>query len=182
MTLESLAYDVLPDVPACPELTVIDHLRRGARQFARDTLAWRKEVERFSVTEALRDIDLMLPQGSRVIEVMTVTIDGKPVRYEFDYNRAIHLAGDEVGLLAVVAALEPIGNFQELPLALERYRDAIADHARYRLLLMPGQNWSNPQHARAYLREYRDRVSDAIAEQATARTGQPLRVKAHPFI
>ena len=176
MKADDLLPDLLPDVPGCPRVTAREHLVKAAQQFARDTHAWDVEAERFTVKRELRIIDLPLPQKSALVAVTKVTIDDKPVAHEW-VDDAVTLLGDEEGLLVVRVSLEPTADSTEIAPQLARYRDAILDYARMRLLMMPRQEWTNPELGFAFRRQYDDRVTDSRVELARSRTTQPLRTK-----
>lgn len=181
MKVDDLLSDLLPDVPGCPRVTARERLIKAAQQFARDSHAWNQEVERRRIREGVIRIDLPVPRNTRLVAITSVVIDGTPVNYEWS-DGAIVLTDTFEGMLVVRAVLEPADDAVELVDDLARYRDAILDYARMRLMMMPRQEWTNPELGFAFGQQYQVRVTDARVEIARGRTTQPLRVKPQPWI
>ncbi len=91
----------------------------------------------------------------------TITIDPVPI------------AADVVTLLA---ALKPARSATSLPNFLyERWVEAIAAGAKFRLLRMPDQPWTDADTAIFYQNDFNQRISVAANRAARANTRMPLR-------
>ena len=183
MTYDELVDEILPDAPGCPRMTVRDRVRDGARQFARESLVWDVEAERRTADSGETEFDLILPREGQFWTVTAVEIDEKPVAHEWDREeRIVRLPRGRRGELVIRVALEPKDGQASLPQALAEWSEAIKDYARYRLMVMPGQEWTQPEMGMAYRRQYDDRVNDARIRKARSHSTQPLRTAPQPFI
>lgn len=181
MSMQDLVDMVRVDLPGCPDPTILDQLQRAARRFARDARVWIREIDRFEIQSPISEIDLFLPQDADLIELTSITIDGKPVAGQFD-GSTLTLSEARSGLIVVSGAMEPRLKAKELPPELYRWREAIEDYARSRLMMMPNVEWANPDLGMAYRRQYQDQVTEARIERDRGRASQPLRVKPHAFL
>jgi|GEM_PF-2156012 len=186
MKIDDLLPDLLPDVPGCPRATARDHLRRAAQQFARDTHAWEVELDRFTPSASYLDYRIRVPELARVVAITSVLHDsgGKETPVGHIWRPPMIVLADKLssGKVIVRGVLEPDDAATAIDDALAYYRDAILDYARMRLLMMPRQEWTNPELGFAFRRQYETRVIDARIEVQRGGTTQSLRVQAHPFV
>lgn len=187
-TAQDLIADVLPDVPGCPRDTVLQHIRRAVIQACRDTRAWEEEVDRRTIDESVTVLDPGPPRYSRIIAIASVLLtipsrdDTVPLGHEFIDNELKLLdRAPSTGTVAVRAHLEPIEGRDEIPAALQRYTEMLADHARYRLMRMPNQTWTDMNSAATHRGLYDERRFEVQRLVAQGNTTTPLRTAPQPF-
>ena len=188
MTLEDLIPDVLADVPGCPRETIRHHLRRAVITAARETLLDDRELDRFAVPRKAERADFSVPKGMVLVRLTRVrlhvpTLDEtiEPEHHVEDGEIVFAQPLEHAGTLEVRGALEPIASFDQIPAVLTRFTEAICDQARYRLLRMPNQSWSDSAAAAMHRTLYEDRAVDMRTQRAVGKRASPIRTSANPF-
>ena len=199
--------DLIPDVrthlSGAPDPTCRLYLRRSAKQFCKDSLVWDVPVLTAAVeanidthrTFAIDDDEFDVPEQAYITVVSRVELDvpgeNEPrvvgerfVRFNIKTgvltlrSGAITTSGD----LEVSAVLEPTRSATTLPdFLVELWGTGIADYAIFQMLLMPKQEWSDPQLAEIFRDKYQRRVSEARTIRAREGTTKTIEVEPIPF-
>lgn len=77
--------------------------------------------------------------------------------------------------------MRPSDDAQQIDDVLLEYRDAIADGAKFRLMSMPGQPWTQPQMAVVYGRQFNNAMRVAYAATSKDYTDASLSVQMRPW-
>lgn len=203
MELSVLANPVRVHLRSAPDPTITLYLQRAARQFCHDSQAWIINVGMKSVSPAPTgqelkvavpstgmDTDFVLPTESALNRIAEVRLDDNKLddhgyRYDRPTAQIVLQPGVvmQAGALHVDAVLEPSLNAQNIPDFLgEQWGEGIADYAIYEMMMMPGQDWSNPVLAGAYRRKYHEMVSEATVDLARGGTRRGIRLAPIPFV
>lgn len=169
--VEDLLPETLISAPGCPEIVVRRHIQSAARDFYRESCAWRHTTEAGSVTRGDPEVELEVPTGATVVRIYWAKLAGKqlratsprnledgagePSQYTFDtVTSAMRVGPTPVRsyiLDGVVAHLALAPKGEELPEALfETHRDGILYGAIAKLLVMPNTPWADLQAAANY--------------------------------
>lgn len=178
MTYEQIIRMVSPYAPQAPSQQILDAILAGARQFCDETSQWEVELHRQEVTSDDEEVYPVPPSDSRLVRLTTVKVNDVPVPHEWDgEEEALRLlAPRSSGTLVVKGAVEPTDDATTVPGQLERWVEAIADYAIYRVLSVPRTDYYDANVARERYTNYRDAVNQAKATRNRAGTSQPLRV------
>lgn len=167
MTRDQFLVLVMPELPECPVPLIMDAANEVIEDFCRRTGVWTVPLDYFTTYPGVSTYQVDVPTGSRVIDMMSVTCGGRPMRQASaaalseitpdwqsataDYPSHYELQGDgELRLWPVptrsdvrvnmVARLTAEMSMTELPDAVMRnYRRAIAHGVMARLMLTPGE-------------------------------------------
>ena len=185
MIFDDLVTQVAIDVPDAPLMTVREQLKRMARELCQEADAW--SVEGIVVVAARSGYPQMLtPENGEVLRINNLKDGDRTLRAKIDFeqprpNEITFIRKPQHDTLTGRIACRPVMGADLPDSLLHDYADAIADGARWRLLLMP-QAWRNPEMATYYQSQYRSGIADArrVANLGHARGG--ARVKARQFI
>lgn len=183
--------EVLPLVVACSDTLATTAVRHSAVEFCERTTFWQETQDAVTVTGADFPYDLEAPSGARVIQVMSVAINGTPVapvsmdeldtavlnwRDSVGSNPAgyYQLSPYQMGLypalntsveMVLRAAYAPTRTAKAIEeFVYQVHVETISSGALYRLMAMPGQPWSNPELAAFYRSKFQQGVMDAQIE------------------
>ncbi|MDT8895639.1 hypothetical protein RSO41_13355 [Halomonas sp. I1] len=185
MTLEELVQQVLMDVPDAPMMTVRDAVRRMARELCTEADVWVQEGEPVVVAANTANPQVTASSG-QPFRIVSLTLNGReciqgqgfdqptPTTIEF-YERP------EASLVYGRLACRPAVGDMPPTEVVDRWDMAIANGARWRLLMLP-QQWRNPELANYYRRQY---LADVATAKQTSRLGHArggARIKARRFI
>jgi len=182
-----------PYAPGVANPTAFAYLRQSAMDFCERTRLWRYEDE-FAVLA--NDTDgITTPSGSQLFELELVQFNGcdlcpaipdwldenfrgwrageltgQPNYFTQTEPNTIRLVPGEDGTVNIYAWLKPSQDATQLPdWMVDQYREVIAHGALARLLLIPGQPFSNPTLANGFITLFSSKV-DSLAGKG--RTGQ----------
>lgn len=175
-SLEDLIPDVMVEVEGPPRALVMRELVASVRTFCDDTQVWREELL-ISPIENVTEYTLPLPSHSDLSAVISdVDADAVPPdRLIFD------VAPTEA--LPLTVALKPAYNANLLPdVIASQYREAVVSGAVYRLLMMTGRPWANPELAVYHKGVVDDAISRARAREFRGYTNRSMRIDAVRFI
>lgn len=159
--LEDFYPLVLPFAPECPLPFVDFHLVMTAREICERTHTWRTVDKFISSGEKREEVAIMPNSAIHMFEFVTfndaelcalsyetaykLPAIGYPVGYTQDGMNRFSLVPPAVGEIKVSAILKPSVNADALPdFLLDIYAQEIADGTTARILMLPGQTWSNP--------------------------------------
>jgi hypothetical protein len=174
---------VLPHVIGCPNPVVNQALRDAAREFCLDTKAW-QETEDFEADGAINRYYFDVTGQTELVQVVRASVAGKdldiygrgklPADWETEppCERSLYHLNEEEYLLfplpsagqaiSVTLAVRPsIAGTGVGDVVFKKHAEAIASGAKYRLLKMPRQDWTDLDQAAICKREFDKGVSDA---------------------
>lgn len=161
---------IMPRVIGCPLPVVDAELRNSAAEFLSRTRAWREWLDPVTVGSSQgKQFDLDIPQGSMVVRLEAVTVDGTPRGIEGAFNMTSDPLTSEPGtgfstadrltvissrsltdgtVLQFQVSLNPAREATSIPDHIARqYEDAIINGALYRIRTLPGQAFTDDQRA-----------------------------------
>tara|TARA_B100000902_G_scaffold260268_1_gene246502 strand:- start:14161 stop:14835 length:675 start_codon:yes stop_codon:yes gene_type:complete len=186
-TYTSLVKEILPYVPLCPDALVEQHIRAATIEFCERSKAYILDMDPFNTTAGVYEYDFDIPVATEVHQVLYMTHDGNdmdpisPRSLELNYpdwrNRTgsphVYLQKSSSlfwivpvpsGSKEVIAsvALKPTRTSNNIDSTVSnQYRDAILYGALYRLLRMPGREWTDVGAAREYLAQFNNEIMQA---------------------
>lgn len=206
MKYSDLFVYVLSEVPGCPEFTAERAIRDACIDFCARTDIYRAEVQTLIVSAGITEYELDAPTGTEPNHVKGILRAGRPLTastYEdvitlielsdrsypqvyAQYDNANLLIGPkpaERETLKVLYTLKPTQSSTSIPdtIGLE-WREALVSGALFRLQMMSGQPWLNPNAANANAQIYERAVAKAIRQAKYGHSGSPLTVTPREFI
>lgn len=201
---------VQPHVPGCPQVVIDTHLQEAAAEFIGRSELWRFDIESDFTSKNTSDYEIDVPSGAVLENVLSLFVDGSaakrvtdrhyqssnttensaPSSFSIYQDNQIRFfptpdrkyTFEGVGVLKPSLSATGVEDF-----IFETHGRSIACGAIWRLTIIPGKEWSNPEVAMYYKTEFykhmdaakgRDtrRVNLRIApvgfDRATARGGQ----------
>lgn len=174
--------EILPYAPACPDMAIEANVISAAIKFCEDSKAWQYNMDPMVAVAGLGEYDLEPPAASVVDRIHTVTHNGLPLepvtmktmdervpkRTTYTATPKFYLKNSSTTLLLgpipaatlsgglrIRLVLKPVRTATSLNDELYNdYFEAILRLALYRLLSIPGKDWSNPVAAREQLALY----------------------------
>lgn len=183
----SLVKEVLPYVPFCPDPLVEQNLRSATIEFCERSKAYVLDMDAFNTISGVYEYDFDIPTGTEVHQVLQMTYDGRdmdpisPRSLEVNYPdwrdrtgrphvylqktpSTFWLVPVPQGSFPVIAsvALKPSRTSNNIDTTISnQYRDGIIYGTLYRLLRMPGREWTNVNAAREYLAQFNNEITQA---------------------
>lgn len=190
---------ILPETPGCPEVTVNGALAASAAEFCAETHIWRETLDPFNTApgEALYDLDASavvesVPQLAvdgrelghvdvRQLDPTRLTDTGLPSHFWMQDDTQVRLfpIPDRVYPVQATATLKPSRAATGVPNWIyETFGDGIVSGALWRLLRIPGKEWTNVDLASAHKALFGQAVIEARVRDYRH---VPLRVRPHSF-
>lgn len=206
MKYSDLFVYVLSEVPGCPEFTAERAIRDACIDFCARTDIYRAEAQTLVVTAGITEYELDAPVGTEPNHVKTILRNGRPLTastYEdvitlielsdrsypqcfAQYDNANVLIGPkpvERESLKVLYTLKPTQSSTSIPDTIgNEWREALVSGALFRLQMMAGQPWLNPNAANANAQIYERSVAKAIRQAKYGHGGAPLTVTPREFM
>ncbi len=192
VSINEMLLEVSPDeVPGCPSVLVLKHVRRAAVTFCRRSRWWRATLDPITVVSGVADYDFdVVPDDTRVNGVLWAKLGGvvlPPSAYEMQDNglglsMVTEPTATRVNGLEVRAVLEPARNFQTLEKHLfEEFGDVIAAGALHGLKMIPNKNWSDRTGAIYYAQRFENGIQRAKNIAAKDRKNVSLQTQRKVF-
>jgi hypothetical protein len=209
VSIDTFLPHILPDVAGCPRFTALQAVIESAIAFCEESHAWKETLPLIALVDDQHSYAPVLPAGSRVILVTEVwaadrelhpatmseitdlypdwqTAQGTPRHYnqqDWQQFRVYPIPKDQVSAsLTVRAALAPTRAATTLPdFMADRHFQGIVSGALKRLMLKPGQAWSNPTLAAYYENEFRLACANAKTAIFHDRVQGSARVRPRRF-
>jgi hypothetical protein len=201
--LDSFRRLVLLEVPGAPVPLVDNAIAAGAREFAAKTSLLTSTVE-FPTVAAQSEYDLTVPAGHEPAAILEASAEGgllppvrqglslsrlneqtgRPGSYELNLGNkrmVIHPVPDGAYVIAARVAYQPALDATQVDDALVQHQKAIAAFAKYELMSMFGQPWSNPAGAAANFGRFVEDVAKVRIEQERGGTALSLRARPRRF-
>lgn len=188
-TYESLVKEILPYVPGCPDSLVKDNLRSATADFCERTRAYVYDLDPISTVADTYEYDFDQPTGTLVHRILWMTYDGNdldpisPRSLELNFpdwrdrssiprvylQKSANLFwlipvpnSTVASAIQMSVALKPTRTSSNISTAfVDDYRDGILFGTLYRLLRVPGKNWSDREAAGDYLSFFLEQVQEA---------------------
>ena len=188
-SFESLVKDVLPYVPGCPDSLIKNNLRSATIELCEKSKAFTYDLDTITTIAGTYEYEFDQPSGTDVHQLLWATYDGNdldpisPRSLELNYPDWRDKSGiptvylqktpDTFWLVPVPNAKNVNGLLLNVALKPSRttnsidtnfsndYRDGILYGKIYRLLIIPGNEWTNPPAAADYFNLFQSEITDA---------------------
>lgn len=175
---------VQPHVPGCPQVVIDTHLQEAAAEFIGGSELWRFDIESDFTSKNTSDYEIDVPSGAVLENVLSLFVDGSAAKRVTDRhfqssNTAENSAPSSfsiyqdnqirffptpdrkytfegVGVLKPSLSATGVEDF-----IFETHGRSIACGAIWRLTIIPGKEWSNPEVAMYYKTEFYKHMADA---------------------
>ena len=204
ISYESLLPEVLPMVAGCSDTLAENAIRSAAIEFCERTSAYQLELEPITTISNIYEYDLEPPTGTTVHKILWVTHDGQDLepltttlleqrvpRWRTDNGLPVYFVKPTASLIWLVPI--PIAQLVNSTIIrvvlkpthtstmsdesiMDEYRDAIVNGALFRLLRIPGKDWSDLQGAQLYSSLFESVVITAERRGRQADEGVARRV------
>ena len=205
MKYSDLFVYVLCDVPGCPEFTAERAIRDACIDFCARTDLYKAEVQTLIVSAGITEYELDAPTGTEPNHVKAILRKGRPLaastyedaimlieqsdrsypQYYAQYDNANVLIGPkpvERETLKVIYTLKPTQSSSSIPDTVgNEWRETLVSGALFRLQMMSGQPWLNPNAANANAQIYERGIAKAIRQAKYGHGGAPLTVTPREF-
>ncbi len=207
IAMREVIPEFLPYVEGCPNPLAIRQLRNTLMDFCRQTECWRYRDDYVTVIKGRGEVELTLPEHSRVIKVHSLTFDGHrlnpaseavldqqvdnwrqavgtPVAFYQQSGSQLYLypkpAATSTGRLQASLILAPTRTATEVDEnLLENWLEGLIGGVLYRLRMMPGQLWTDPEAAAIDLADYQQAVAQALRVSRNDHYNKSARVTAY---
>ena len=180
---------VQPFLPGCPEVVVETHLREAAQEFCAISGVHRFDIEKDFTSRKTSDYDVEVPAGTLLEDIIVLYINGSPAKRVSDvhYDLPSTVANSRpssfsiyqdtqirfyptpddkyefegVGILKPSATATGVEDF-----IFNTHGRSIACGAIFRLAVIPGKEWTNPELAAYYKAEFYKHANDAKGRDA----------------
>ena len=204
ISYESLLPEVLPMVAGCSDTLAENAIRSAAIEFCERTSAYQLELEPITTISNIYEYDLEPPTGTTVHKILWVTHDGQDLepltttlleqrvpRWRTDNGLPVYFVKPTASLIWLVpipsaqlvnstiirVVLKPTHtSTMSDESIMDEYRDAIVNGALFRLLRIPGKDWSDLQGAQLYSSLFESVVITAERRGRQADEGVARRV------
>lgn len=196
-------YDLLPDLfielPNCPEQLIKQHLRLIAREFCRETEAYRIELDPIDIVSGTVEYNLntgtngsisriiWVKKGDNITDANDQTNPLSPGDYYLKDEWTLVLYSEPSssitdGLIVKVAIRPDFDEDASLPpWFLERYADRLISGVKSKLLRMNNKPWTDRGLAGLYSNEYNSGIIDAKQENFRDYKFQDVMIQSRRF-
>lgn len=207
MKFADFAPYVRPEVQGCPDFLMERAVRDSVIDFCRRTDLYVAEPEFIQVAAGVNEYEVTIPNGTELNHIVDIYNDhvalkpvaytelvrrlgnetsvGRPAFYAQRDNKDFYLAPMPANSvrLRVLYSLKPSSSSTSIPDTIgKEYREVIAHGALYRLQLMSGQPFSNPQMGMVNRDLYEKEVGRTTRQVKYGFSGGSLTVKPREFI
>jgi hypothetical protein len=168
---------VQPHVPGCPEIIIQTHLQEAAAEYIARSELWRFDIDSDFTSKNTSDYEIDVPTDAVLENILTLFVNGTPVNRVTDRHFHISNTADTsaptsfsiyqdsqirffptpdrkytfegVGVLKPSLSATGVEDF-----IFETHGRSIACGAIWRLTIIPGKEWSNPELAMYYKTEF----------------------------
>lgn len=205
----AMVSEVLPDVPGCPNIAMVNALRTMAIEFCQRSLCWRYEHPSQTAAAGIGDYEFQVPPETVVAKLMSIwhngvlltpkshdgladmysgwlTEEGTP-RYVTQFNerefRPVPMPDITLGnAFSLIVALKPTRDSTGIDTTIyEEHLDTLACGAKARLMEVPGKPWTNVTLSQYHRGKFEAGVLSAMNRVAMGYGRASLRVKPRSF-
>ena len=182
--------DIVPDVPGCPDPTVVLALRRATRHFFEQTRIWRMWLAPVSIIKGTLNYGLVLPAQTNLVGLERATLNGRTLsvltapslpsdwqtqtiqqasgvftedRTTFNFLPA-QTTGDIVKIEVTLKPGEESLGVEDI--FFDQYADILATGAKARLMLQPAKPYSNAAMGMGLEQQFNDAITDVSIRRA----------------
>lgn len=157
-------------VTQCPRVVMLNAIKTMVRQFLEQSNVWVYEVMPVQVDPTSKQLFLPIPQFSYINKVWSLFGQKGITSYRYDDpkhhitedNQLVIDENDRTQTLELIVSLSLTQNALACPDFLyEKYMDSIVHGAAYYLMMMPNQQWSNPDLAQYHYQQFLAGVEQA---------------------
>tara|TARA_R100000664_G_scaffold10069_1_gene16676 strand:- start:462 stop:1142 length:681 start_codon:yes stop_codon:yes gene_type:complete len=204
---ESLLSEIIPVVPGCTDTLIEQNIRAAVIELCEKTEVYQKELDPVSTVENIFEYDLEPPSSTTVHRIIWMTYDGEDLeaitnalleqrkpkwrqsgyegRPEYFVKQSPSLFyvapvpnETKVNGLLLRVALKPTHTSSSCDTdIMNDYRDTIINGTIYRLLRLPGREWTDYTGAQIYGSLFLEGVASAseIGKQSASRVARKVR-------
>ena len=198
--IEDMLRLVMPRTPGAAEPLAIDCLRRAAEEFCVRTRTWRYEDE-FPVTGDEDEV-LCAPAGAVIHQIESARFDGDDLRpvsldwldkhvfgwRDLDHGQASYITQAQPntvilvprggGTLSLSLFLKPALDADYLPdWMIAQHARLLADGAIGELMMIPGNSFTNPNIAAAYMQRFNAGIDTLSTRNIRGQQRAPVRTR-----
>jgi hypothetical protein len=207
MKIEVLFPYLLADVPGVPDVTAKQALLLSTIEFCVHTHAWDEIQDPVTLSDAVNEYDVDVPQDARVVAIKNIWTAAKeltpvtmsqlqqavpnwqvatsniPMYYNAPADlgsfRVYPIPTNAMGLaITLRAAYAPTLSAASVPdSVINRYLESIVSGAKYRLMATPGKGWSNAPLAAYHQQRFDEGVNRAKIDILHDKTQGSLKIK-----
>lgn len=205
-SLDKFLPSVRPFAPGVPDQNAYQNIRLAAIEFCERTRLWKWEDE-YNVTaddcsaiatpggSVLHDIEIIMFDGKELEPIAPRDLDrmspgwrsstaptGQPQYVTQIEQNAIRIVPSQAGAVYLCLRLKPSQDARDLPDFLAgEYRECIGWGALGRLLMIPGQSYTNPDMAGFYTSRFNTKVDSLITKGTKGQQNAPKRTRGSFF-
>jgi hypothetical protein len=175
---------IQPHLPGCPELTIEKYLQEAAAEFCAQSGVWRYDIDKDYTSRNTAEYDIEVPTNAVLEDILVLYINGQPTKRvsdrHYDLPSTISNGRPMSYSLYIDSQVRfyptPDGKYEFEGVAVikpslsasgvedfiyESYGRHIACGAIYRLAMIPGKEWSNPELGVYYKTEFYNHIAQA---------------------
>lgn len=203
--LDEFLPNIRPFAPGVPDLVAYEYIRQAAIEFCEKTRLWRYD-DVFTLS-AENPEAVIAPSGAVIHEIERIdfndqqltkatpaqldewlplwragTLDGNPQYFTQTEPNTVALVPLGDGELKVWVWLKPAQDAEEVPdFMVDQYRQIIADGALTRILMIPGQSFTNAEMAMAFSAAFQEKLGKLFTKGITGQQRARPRAKGSFF-
>ena len=207
MKFTDFAPFIRPEVQGCPDFLLERAVRDAATDFCRRTDVYLAEPEYIQISAGVNEYSVTIPTGTELNHIVDIYNDnvalnpvsftellkrlgdentrGTPKFYAQRDNKDFYLAPipAEKDTLRVLYSLKPTSSSTSIPDTIgKEYREIISHGALFRLQMMAGQPFSNPNFGAINRDRFEKEVGRTIRQSKYGFSGGSLTCKPRGFI
>jgi hypothetical protein len=195
---------VAPEVLGCPQTMVKAKILEAITELCKRAPIWEYEHADIDSVEDQRDYALVPPSNALVADILDISFNEEPLspvsvqglkglyaNWRTETGDPLYYLRLDDSELSIVPAPDTADLVIELFVSLKptpdtttvenfifnEYYNVIAAGAKFYLMSMPNQKWSNPSMASHYLGVFNSGIGAAVVKKAGGSVGAPIRVK-----
>jgi len=180
VSLDSFLPYIAPEVVGCPVAVMKHNVLLSIINFCEKSKAWLYEHPDITTVAGQEDYPFSLPANTSIAEILSIKKDNGEdqgaQRLTLDTLRLIPVPDKEYKV-SLLLSLKPIYSVADVEdFFFNEYLDAITYGAKYRLMMMRGLPWFDPDMATYYKREFNLKIAETATKFARKNTNSVLKV------
>ena len=175
---------IQPHVPGCPEIVIETHLQEAAAEYCAISQIWRYDIDKDYTSKNTSDYEIEVLTGAVLEDILVLYLDGLPLNRTSDRNFALPVTSPKatpqhftiyqdsqirfyptpdkkyefhgIGILKPSLTAKSVEDW-----IFESHGRSIACGVIFRLAMIPGKEWSNPELGMYYKQEFYKHANDA---------------------
>lgn len=186
MRWRDMSAELVLYFPECPGPVIEQMLRQAAIEFCTAAPVWVCDLDPVFTVDGLTSYEIDTPEGAEIAQIQALDTKGAGFNdWTFNRPNLLTLGYSLPGgaLIDVRASLAPSASADGMPAWIDgQYGEAIRHGARARLMMMPGQSWTQPQMAAVHRRYFTEAVGNARVAVARSHGRRDLFVQPRRFV